>query len=240
MRLDMDAIQLTEEKDLFYSTREEPKALGCIGHLRGDFGKDGKEFWTTWHPHENHEKNDEFFRAIFDAVINACRESEMPLFDRGSMRKYCRENPHCRLVDMKDGTWGFRISTQDFMLYLRCHPQVVGDYNFYCYCYDKHMLMDKLAGDRGLPRYCYSYLPTTGEEIRIDFGTKGYTPYRTLKSDRDVKAVNREIGVTAAQAEAMKAGSMFGWNVPAADPKNYDENGKMKRSIKEREGWDDR
>ena len=33
------------------------------------------------------------------------------------------------------------------------------------------------------------------------------------------------MGVTKAQAAAMEAGSMFGWHVPGADPKNYDDNG---------------
>ena len=37
--------------------------------------------------------------------------------------------------------------------------------------------------------------------------------------------MNRNIGVTPAQREAMKAGSMFGWHTPAADPKNYTEKG---------------
>ena len=109
---------------------------------------------------------------------------------------------------------------------MRCCPDIVGDYNFYVYAYDKQMLMKTLAEERGLPLYCYGYLPTTGEEIRIDFATSGYTPYRKLKSDKDVKEINREIGVTPAQAEAMKVGSMFGWNVPGADPKSYDEKGK--------------
>ena len=39
-------------------------------------------------------------------------------------------------------------------------------------------------------------------------------------------SMNHKLGVTKGQAEAMKTGSMFGWKVPAADPKNYDENGK--------------
>ena len=41
--------------------------------------------------------------------------------------------------------------------------------------------------------------------------------------------MNREIGVTPAQAEAMKAGSMFGWMVPAAFSERYDETGRAKR-----------
>ena len=226
MNLYTEEIKLKEENRLFYSDTGETKKLGCIGHLRGDFGHDGKEFWTTWFPHENHEKNDEVFREIFDRVINLCREKGNPLCSRGDMRAYCREYPECRLETGYSPTWGFRIPTQEYMLYLRCCPDVVGDYNFYVYAYDKQMLMKKLAEERGLPLYCYGYLPTTREEIRIDFATSGYTPYRKLKSDKDVKEINREIGVTPAQAEAMKVGSMFGWNVPGADPKSYDEKGK--------------
>lgn len=36
---------------------------------------------------------------------------------------------------------------------------------------------------------------------------------------------NERGGVTKAQTAAMLAGSLFGWEVPAADPKNYDEQG---------------
>lgn len=81
-----------------------------------------------------------------------------------------------------------------------------------------------------LPEQCYVYLPTSNEIGVIKKGETGY--YKTDLTDGvpgEMKeladSMNRKLGVTKGQAEAMKAGSMFGWKVPAADPKNYDENG---------------
>ena len=37
--------------------------------------------------------------------------------------------------------------------------------------------------------------------------------------------MNGELGVTKAQVAAMLAGATQGWATPAADPKNYDEQG---------------
>ena len=80
-----------------------------------------------------------------------------------------------------------------------------------------------------LPNYCYSTLPSTGELIRIGRGTYGCTqsdkcnPGETGREAAD--RLNQKAGVTKAQEAAMLAGSMFGWHTPAADPKNYDEQG---------------
>ena len=90
-----------------------------------------------------------------------------------------------------------------------------------------------------LPEVCYSILPSTGDVIIIKRGESGY--YRCEYSTED-KAFNREfandrnanLGVSKAQAEAMKAGSMFGWDTPAADPKSYNENGVLLRNPKDR------
>ena len=98
------------------------------------------------------------------------------------------------------------------------------------YAYDREKLFTRMAKERGLPLYCYGYLPTTNEVIRIDFGEMGYCPIKVMKTGRSEAAeMNREIGVTPAQAEAMKAGSMFGWTVLAAFPERYDEIGRAKR-----------
>ncbi|MBQ7300964.1 MAG: hypothetical protein IJW77_14110, partial [Clostridia bacterium] len=67
------------------------------------------------------------------------------------------------------------------------------------------------------------------EEIRIDIAESGYTPVGRDGSMKHVLEMNRELGVTRPQMEAMKVGSMFGWDVPGADPKNYDEHGTPRR-----------
>ena len=93
--------------------------------------------------------------------------------------------------------------------------------------------MNKLAHDRGLPRYCYGFIPTSKEEIRIDIAESGYTSVGRDGNMKHVLEMNRELGVTRQQMEALKVGSLFGWNVPGADPKNYDEYGAaiMKKEI---------
>ena len=231
----LESVKLKEEKDLFFAIENETRDYGCIGHLRGDFGS-GKEFWTTWFPHTCHELNDEHFKTIFDAVINELRSEGQVLSGRCNMFNYAHTKHDCKLTESiyKDSAWGFRILTRDYALYLRCTP-VHGDYNFYCFCFDKHKLMNKLAADRGLPTFCYGYLPTEGKLIRIDFAESGYTPVREDESNKTAKELNEKMGVTPAQAEAMLAGSMFGWNVPAANPKNYDKDGKLLKKIQKRE-----
>lgn len=85
-----------------------------------------------------------------------------------------------------------------------------------------------------LPEQCYIYLPTTNEIGIVKKGESGY--YRTdlVNGEPDAmrelaESMNKKLGVAKSQAEAMKSGSMFGWKVPAADPKNYDDNGKPKK-----------
>ncbi len=81
-----------------------------------------------------------------------------------------------------------------------------------------------------LPEQCYTYVESCNIVAIIKKGCDGYYPTHlgTDSPDKNramVKLLNAQTGVDLAQAEAMKAGSMFGWNTPAANPKNYDENG---------------
>lgn len=85
-----------------------------------------------------------------------------------------------------------------------------------------------------LPQYCYTLLNTTGELIRIERGEKGYMSYSDLKPENKgnkiiglealdrAEKLNAALGVTdICVIEAMSFASMFGWNIPAADPELF-------------------
>ena len=84
-----------------------------------------------------------------------------------------------------------------------------------------------------LPEKCFVYVESTNEIGIVTKGEEGYTPLRQKPEGISVRKgaalLNDTQGVTKAQAEAMKAGSLFGWDTPAADPKNYDDAGKPHR-----------
>ncbi len=79
-----------------------------------------------------------------------------------------------------------------------------------------------------LPEKCFTILESTGEMIVIKRGEKGYYPQNLENAPwgaENKDSLNERMGVTKAQEKAMQAGSMFGWDIPAADPDNYDEEG---------------
>lgn len=300
-----------EERKYTYAQSQQIRGqTGSIGHLRGDFGSGGKDFYTTWDEHNSRLKTSEF-ASEFDDVINYLRSDECGLLaSRRSMVDLARKNPESSFKGAYTTEYGFRIDTEKHSYLLRCNP-TQGDYNFYCFCYqrewlDKHIdrarqdirfidsgykelfrlpdgekititnadgekqdficrYIDEAHLEVGnslyhicefaermersgsiytpketpLPRECLSTLPSTGEVIKIDRYQKGYTPrgvQKTPEENRElVDRFNESHGISKAQEAAMVAGSMFGWDTPAAKPKNYDENGKaIKPKEKER------
>jgi hypothetical protein len=74
-----------------------------------------------------------------------------------------------------------------------------------------------------LPVMCAVHKVGTGEPIILK---RGETGYWLLPSDVTVDEFNAAFQPTPAQLAAMEAGSIFGWDVPGADPANYDANGR--------------
>ena len=81
-----------------------------------------------------------------------------------------------------------------------------------------------------LPEQCYVFVQTENCVGIVKKGESGF--YRTdiqggkpSETNALVNEMNEKLGLSKGQAEAMKAGSMFGWDTPAADPKSYDKNG---------------
>ena len=86
-----------------------------------------------------------------------------------------------------------------------------------------------------LPEQCYSTLPSSGRVILIKRGEPGYYPVDMKDEGPEgnrafVDARNGLDHVSPAQEAAMSAGSVFGWDAPAADPENYDEEGLLIRT----------
>lgn len=126
--------------------------------------------------------------------------------------------PTCRYID----DYHFETSSPGFGdLYHICE---------FAEKYQSHNCTGIIPLRKSLPDKCFSYLESTGEMIVITKGEKGYTPTGTYSQKTSPKAgtsaINKANGVSRAQEAAMVAGSMFGWDVPAADPKNYDNDGK--------------
>ena len=217
---------------------------GCIGHLRADFGSDGNSFYSSWADH-NASLKDQAFKDEFDHLINTLRGLEAPdasqtqheaiLRDRAVLTSYCYRHPDSK----KPGFYGRELTLRGEPRHLIC--RYIDDYHFeatsdrwknlYHICefaeqYQNQGCHGIIPLRQSLPESCFSTLGTTGELIVITKGEKGYSPTDVFPQNTSPKegaaALNAANGVTKAQEAAMVTGSMFGWETPAANPKNYD------------------
>jgi hypothetical protein len=72
-----------------------------------------------------------------------------------------------------------------------------------------------------LPQMCYSTLPSSGDIIIIKKGEHGYHETDLDSKFTNAELLNEKLSVNKQQAEAMLIGSLFGWDVPLANPNNY-------------------
>ena len=84
-----------------------------------------------------------------------------------------------------------------------------------------------------LPAYAFiatadqDFLDTTAPVIAVQRGKLGYVPIFTRRSADEL---NFALGITPAEREALFVGSIFGFEVPGADPERYDHAGNFRRS----------
>ena len=124
-----------EEKSLFYSAPTETgdEALATVGHLRADFGRLGKDFQSSWNPHNGDRFNTPEFKSELRELVDGLRENG-PLESLSAMRKYCAERGEA--AKLQEGAYGFIAETERFRYALRFTPSP-GQYHLYLYAYDK-------------------------------------------------------------------------------------------------------
>lgn len=74
---------------------------------------------------------------------------------------------------------------------------------------------DVLTTLKKLPEMCLTRSKTTGTVIAIRRGEIGFYPIQTRLTPEEF---NQRRGINSDQVEAMENGSLYGWEVPAADP----------------------
>jgi hypothetical protein len=219
-----------KEKSLFYRMEGEPaERHGQIGHMRLDFGKNGKEFWTTWFDNQRHLKH-YAFKERFNRVVDNLRSEIFK--DRTAMRLFCEME---RGVSLGERGAGFKLHSGGYTCYLRCKPGQK-DYDAYLFAYDDRYLLPELEGKHDTPQGCYGILPSTGEIVLIRRGERNCAPIAYQNESRELNRMfvdgkNSEFGVTRAQEAAMLAGSLFGWDAPAAKPWKYDPDGNLRQPL---------
>ena len=122
-------IQEDQKSWLYSADKSTDLERGCVGHLRGDFGHSGKEFWSSWFDHQPDLNTESFSKELRD-VMTGLRADGHLLKDFETMRKVCRNGGRC------DDSFGFHAETPRYEYCLRCTPRH-DDYNFYLYIYDR-------------------------------------------------------------------------------------------------------
>ena len=73
MDMTIRAMKPDERNYSYTQEKSVQKNTGCIGHLRGDMGRSGEEFYTSWDDHEASLKT-ETFKSEFNSIMNALRK----------------------------------------------------------------------------------------------------------------------------------------------------------------------
>lgn len=127
-----------EQKYAYRQSMQLEGQTGSVGYLRGDFADSGYGFYYKWFDTRRYRKTEEF-QSEFDEVINELRENQGLLHNRYDMKAFARQHPESAFEGNCGTEYGFRADTDAYAYLIRCNP-MKGDYNFYCFCYEKKWL----------------------------------------------------------------------------------------------------
>ena len=107
----------------------------------------GKGFFSSWDDHCPEMKTQKF-KTEFDEFINSLRFDEQYcgiLKDRSALAEYCHDKQVAILDDKR--SFGFRADAGEYSYMLRLNPNK-GEYNLYCYAYERQALDSHLQRSR--------------------------------------------------------------------------------------------
>ena len=113
MDMTIRAMKPDERNYSYTQEKSVQKNTGCIGHLRGDMGRSGEEFYTSWNDHEASLKT-ETFKSEFNSIVNALRKDErygLLLSSRKTLAACCHAMPDCAFDGSSAQEYGFRADT---------------------------------------------------------------------------------------------------------------------------------
>lgn len=121
---------------LFALDKEDTFEKHKIGHMRGDFGRFGEQFFSTWFPCHEDLKSQRFKEELQHVVDELRSDLEFPLLkNQNSMRAVCLKCLQNRVPGgWHSDTFGFKIRTEHYWYFIKCYYGC-GDYNFYVNCF---------------------------------------------------------------------------------------------------------
>lgn len=221
----LESLKMWAEKDLLLEEGREE--YGFLGFIKGILSDKEMRCETHMRIAVGAELRYEYERIL---LFLQSEEAGFVLLDIPSMNRYCADRLHDHVpYSFNRECWGFRIVNEGYVWYLGCTPWNEKK-SFTLFCYDRKKLMEALSRDKGLPESCYGTLSFTGERIRIRFGEDQYESFpqygcNITENKAFAEEQNKPFRITAAQVAAMENGSIYGWDTPMAEPKNYDDGG---------------
>ena len=150
MKFELMKMSEAERKLIFRFEDGESCKAHLIGNVRGDFGRNGDEFYSSWFPEDDNKNTPQFKRDLAD-VIDFFRENEEcpALRNYRDMASVCRNHPEWKIRHSYDNdNYAARVETENFVFYIRFIVRL-NDYNFYVFGYEAAVkgLVEKTESD---------------------------------------------------------------------------------------------